>query len=581
MPHIDRAFKKNPILKAQYALALIVSVLLIQPALAQRAPDAGALQQELQRQIDRGAQTDPEFPVLKPKELTPELAGQKKFLVKAYVIQGNTLISTDVLQALIKPWEGRELSVSEIRQATTAISDRYEQDGRVARVFLPVQDIENNTVKIQIIEGRVGNINLVPDDKDAPVRLSDETIKRYLEVGNTSGAFMDSVALERSLIIANEIPGLSIAGSLEAGQTDGAIDIKGMTKRKPLLIGKLEASNYGASSTGVAQAVGNLTLNSLFGIGDLFSADIIESQGSTYVAGAASMPIGYTGWRSGFTISQLQYRTLPGWSSTPTQGSSNTLGLNSTYALQRTARSNMNINFGLDSKRYLNTVDAGTISDYSILSGTAGISGNFRVGTNGFMIWSTNLVAGNLTINDSAQSLSDSLGPQTAGSYGKLTFNASANLPFPDPSVAFVASMSGQLANKNLNSAEQFYLGGPYAMRAYPVAQGGGAQGGILSLELRHFLTPEWTVSAFADAGVVQQYVNTYANWQGLTNADNMYTLADAGLALKWSVENFDVTGSVAFRVGSNPLYNSSGQQLNADNSYRSVQGWIKASWYF
>lgn len=567
--------------RALFLLVALVFYSLTPVTQAQVTPDAGALQQELQRQIERSGVSEPEFPAMKPAESAPDLKGEQKFLVKTFAIQGNTLIPTDELLELIAPWMGRMLTVSEIRQATTAIAERYASDGRIASVFLPIQDIVNNTVTIQIVEGRVGNVIITPDNQSDPIRFPPDSIEKFLKHGNISGDFIESDNLERSLILVNEIPGLSIAASLESGQREGTIDIKGVTKARPIFNGRLEASNYGSGSTGVGQALGNITLNSAFGIGDLIAADLIESLGSTYTAGSASLPVGYSGWRAGLSVSHLQYRTLSDWSPTPTQGSSDTVGLNTTYALQRSARSNANVNFSIDSRRYLNKVDAGTISDYSILSLTAGVSGNVRLGTNGYLTWGSGLVIGNLTINDSAQALSDAAGPLVAGSYGKLTMNASANLPFTDPSTAFVATAYGQLANKNLNTAEQIYLGGPYGIRAYPVAQGGGAQGAILNFELRHHFAPGWTISAFSDVGVVQQYVNPYSDWQGLTNADNVYTLADAGLSLKWSDSNFDVTGAVAFRVGGNPLYNSAGQQLNSDNNYHAVQGWIRAAWYF
>jgi hypothetical protein len=53
------------------------------------------------------------------------------------------------------------------------------------------------------------------------------------------------------------------------------------------------------------------------------------------------------------------------------------------------------------------------------------------------------------------------------------------------------------------------------------------------------------------------------------------------GLTAKYSHGKFLVQAALAFRVGSNPLYNQNGQQLNVDNAYRSPQGWIKGTFYF
>ena len=142
-------------------------------------------------------------------------------------------------------------------------------------------------------------------------------------------------------------------------------------------------------------------------------------------------------------------------------------------------------------------------------------------------------------------------------------------------------SIYGQLANKNLNSAEQFYLGGPYGVRAYPVAQGGGSQGAIASVELSHTYPNQLQLGAFFDAGVVQQYKTTYPGWQGQTNAGNTYPLYATGLLAKYQYEKVQLSAALAFRLGNNPLYNQSGQQLNVNNQYNVTQAWIKGSFYF
>jgi hemolysin activation/secretion protein len=142
-------------------------------------------------------------------------------------------------------------------------------------------------------------------------------------------------------------------------------------------------------------------------------------------------------------------------------------------------------------------------------------------------------------------------------------------------------SIAGQFATQNLNSAEQLYLGGPYGVRAYPVAQSGGAQGGVATIEYRRLLPQNLTLSAFFDAGMIEQYKNTYPGWQGLTNAPNVYSLMGAGLGLKWLSGRWNVAGTVAWKVGTNPLYNQYGQPVNTDGTKTQPRGWITASYSF
>ena len=62
----------------------------------------------------------------------------------------------------------------------------------------------------------------------------------------------------------------------------------------------------------------------------------------------------------------------------------------------------------------------------------------------------------------------------------------------------------GQLANRNLDSSEQFYLGGADAVRAYPQGEAGGDSGYQATAELR-YQTPVkgMSMTLFADVGEV------------------------------------------------------------------------------
>ena len=142
-------------------------------------------------------------------------------------------------------------------------------------------------------------------------------------------------------------------------------------------------------------------------------------------------------------------------------------------------------------------------------------------------------------------------------------------------------NLSGQFANANLNSAEQFYLGGPYGVRAYPVSQAGGSQGAMLNVELQQKLPYETTGIVFFDAGTVQQYKNTFLGWQGQTNAGNVYSLAAAGFGMKYASKGLSVGTTLAWRVGNNPLYSQTGVPVNTDSTNTNPMFWFNLSYQF
>ena len=188
---------------------------------------------------------------------------------------------------------------------------------------------------------------------------------------------------------------------------------------------------------------------------------------------------------------------------------------------------------------------------------------------------------GQLSIRNAIQASNDYQSAETQGNFSKLTFNGSVTQALPFDRTNIIASIYGQFANKNLNSAEQFNLGGPYGVRAYPVSQGGGSQGAIASVEVTHTYENKLQLGAFFDAGLVQQYKNTYANWQGQTHAANTYSLYAAGPTAKYNYEKIQLQGAVAFRIGNNPLFNQKGEQLNVSNQYKAVQAWVKATMFY
>ena len=549
-------------------------------AIAQSGPDAGALQQQLQREVDRNAPlVAPEQLIKKKDKAARAKPGVKAIEVNGFKVTGITLITQAQAQEALKPFLHRQLTLDQIKEAAEAVTNLYAKKGWVAQAVVPPQDVQKGIVTIKIIEGKVGKV-IIKLDKDTQSRLKSGVVTKFVSNGNPPGAFINLNALERDLAILNEIPGSEVSAELSEGDQEETTDILVNTKDTGLFAGKVDLSNYGAANTGPAQAAASLSLNNPSGYGDQVTLDAIGSQGSIYGQLRYGMPVGYDGWRVSAGVSVLDYKSLSSYSSIISQGTAQTYGLYSTYALERTARSNKNVTLNYENKNYNNLTQGVQSSNYHINNLNAGINGsNFLDQT--YVSWGATATVGTLSINNTTQAINDSQGAGTKGGFGKIGFNGSLTQPLPIDRTNLVAYVYGQLANKNLNSAEQLYLGGPYGVRAYPVAQGGGAQGAVASAELNHTLVQNLQVGAFFDAGLIQQYINTYNNWQGQTKANNSYSLYATGLSAKYQYQKVQLSGALAWRVGNNPLYNSSGQQLNTDNQYRSVQGWIKGSLYF
>ncbi len=565
-------------LKPSSIALAVLSICYVFPAFAQ--VDAGALQQQLQREVERERQQIPPESLIK-KQPTPSKpqSGVQAIEVSSFKVTGITLITQEQAQEVLKPFGNRKLTFDQIKEAGAAVANLYTQMGRVAQATIPPQDVVNGQILIKIIEGKVGDV-IIELDKTSPSRLKSEVIQKFIYANNAPGSFIDLNGLERSLAILNETPGNEVSGELSQGSQEESSNIQVNAKDTGLFAGRVDVSNYGASNTGVGQLTGSLSLNNPTGNGDQANLDVIGSEGSVFGQFKYGMPVGYDGWRLAAGVSALDYKSLSSFSSTITQGTAQTYGIYSTYALERKARSNKTVIINFENKNYNNLTSGTQTSNYQINDLSFGVNGN-QFWDQSYLNWGATATAGHLSINNTTQANNDSNGAATQGYFGKLALNGSVTQPLPMERTNLLASIYGQLANKNLNSAEQFYLGGPYGVRAYPVAQGGGSQGAIASVELSHTYPNQLQLGAFFDAGVVQQYKTTYPGWQGQTNAGNTYPLYATGLLAKYQYEKVQLSAALAFRLGNNPLYNQSGQQLNVNNQYNATQAWIKGSFYF
>jgi hemolysin activation/secretion protein len=415
-------------------------------------------------------------------------------------------------------------------------------------------------------------------------RMSVETVKKYFK-GEKDSAYIDTKDLQRKIFILNDLAGISAIGTYEQGKKEGESNFKVVVEDTPFFKSELSAANFGSKSTGSNQALANVSFNNISGIGDLFAVNGIKSSGSDYVQGSYAIPIMQEGLKLAVTASNLNYETLSSFSTTnKSKGDAKTYGANLTYPIHRTDRASLNAKVGFESKDYLNTnvLTAATISDYKIDNLVAGLNGYLYNSDRSSISYNTNLTFGRLKINDATQSASDSTAARTKGSFEKLAFNISRNQSLPELfNTNWLVSVDGQTANKNLNSSEQMSLGGPYAVRAYPTGQGSGSQGVIIKTELQYPYNKEFSFGPFVDVGFIKQYINTYTDWQGQTRAKNDYSLAATGISAKYKYNEFNVDGTLAYRIGDNPLRTTTGEQLNADNDYKKVQAWLRASYSF
>ncbi len=536
----------------------------------QTPPDAGALQQRIES--DRGVPLPAPVPpdrAAMPAEMRPSGVSVE---VRQFRFVGNTLLPVERLNAVVAEYLGRPLGFAQLQDAATAVATVYRDAGWVVRAYLPQQDIRDGIVTIQIVEAVFGGVRL---DGDPPRRVSLESVLAPFHAVQPMGAQVNAEMLDRALLLADDQPGVTVTGALQAGANEGETVLVVKLADEPLLSGDVAMDNTGARSTGEQRLVGTVVLGSPFGLGDQLVTHLIHSQGSDYGRVAWTLPLGADGWRAGINASQLDYDLVaPEFRALAGLGDSSSMGLEASYPLVRSRLKNLFFNLAYDRRSFFNMAGGTTSSAYEIDALTLSLAGNLfdRWGGGGANSASLSLVSGRLDRDGSPNRAADATTTRTHGSYGKLRY-AFARQQVITSEVSLFAAYSGQLANDNLDSSEKFYLGGAHGVRAYPANEGGGAHGQMLNLEARWKVSNQFTATVFHDWGEVTQ--NTHNDFVGAP-VPNTFRLRGHGLSLAWQTPSAHIKAVWARRGGGNPNPATNGR--DQDGSYDLNRWWLIAS---
>lgn len=547
---------------------ILVSVCLlpIQPLLAApSAPDAGALQQQFRQDLPQ-LPAEAATPAPAPADTMP--AEGPTLVVESFIFRGATLLSDAQLEAAVAPHLNRPLDFNGLQQAAAAVGEAYRAAGWLARVYLPEQEVEGNRIILQIIEGTFGQLR---QQSEGLSRLDEARPAGYINVVQVPGSLVNTVKLDRALLLLNDLPGVSAIGNLVPGEAESQTDLVVKLADEPLFNGQLNLDNQGSRSTGADRLNGQISINSPLKQGDQFQGYLSHSEGNDFASLRYSAPLGYTGLRIGINGSYLEYDvTGAEFRAAELSGKSVTWGLDANYPLVRERIRNLYLGASYENKDYRNNSSAGIQSDYQINNVTLSLTGNLfdRIGGGGSNFVNLSLTQGELDL----ATLDLAENPRLSRQFSKFNYLISRQQAVSQ-SLSLYVRLSGQWASENLDSAERFYLGGPSGVRAYPLNEGGGDQGQLVNLELRYRVRPNLVLTGFYDWGRIEQNKD---NSRFLAKP-NRYALDGAGLSFAWSGPGgLELNATYARRLDDNPNPQANGNDqdgsLDKDRFWFSVR---------
>lgn len=558
--------------------ALLLGIILVSSwgeTRAQAAPDAGSLLNQIQRSFPAPRLPDvgPPAPAPKVELLAPQ---GPTLTVKEFAFTGNQLIPSAQLSPLLRSYLGRALTFEDLRNAAAEISLHYRRQGYVAAVSVPKQEVKDGVVLLRVLESRFGGVTIDPASDG---RIAPERLKRLITQAMPPGAPTDMRLLDRGLLLAGDLPGASVTGGLAAGTEEGRSDLVILSRQTPLWSGSVSADNAGARSTGSPRALASVALASPQGQGEQFTADLLKSEGARFGRLGAAMPVGYEGSRVSLGASRMDYELVsPDFVAARLAGESTSWTADYVRPLARSRVFNVNFTAGLESKAFRNTAADAIVSDYEIRSASAGFNANVYDGFLGGGVTSATLqwTAGELDLGGSPNQASVAATTRAEGRFQKLRLGLSRTHNLAE-GLTLVGSFNGQLASKNLDSAEKLFAGGVGGVRAYPVNEGAGDEGYVAALETRWQFATRWQAIAFVDHARLR--VNADNEISGAAPI-NYLSYEGAGLGLSWAGPADTVWRATwSRRLGDNPNPKPDGS--DQDGTLRHDRFWLSVSLSF
>jgi len=502
-------------------------------------PDAGQTIRELQPrpELDEPKSTTP----LQHEEVAvPKVQPQEdvRLMVNAIQVSGNSAISTEELEALLTDLVGGEHTLGELNQGAARVTAYYhEHDYITSRAYIPPQEIEDGVVMINVQEGLIGKRRI-----NNQSRLSDQQVGEYLSEIKR-GDVLQEAPVERALFLLNETPGVGAArATLQPGASVGASDIIVELSPSDPYSANIHVDNYGNYYTGENRLGAELGLNSPLKIGDLVTLRALTSdQDLAYAYIAYQVPVGGSGLRLGGTYSGTSYSLGKELASLQSHGKATVGSLFTVYPFMRSQKSNLTGTLTLEDKQ-LNDTDLFSSRDKQVKVATFDLMGNHQdtFGGGGITMFDLAISPGRLSM-DAASLWIDELTVHTNGPFTRFYYNFNRLQRLTDRSSLSLA-LTGQLANKNLNSSEQFSLGGAYGVRAYPQGEAYGDEGRLATVELRHSFSLTLQGVMFFDAGSVVINRDPY-----LSGANTRF-ISGGGVGVNAKVFGIDIKADLAVR---------------------------------
>ena len=413
--------------------------------------------------------------------------------VTSVAVEGVTAYPLPDITALTAGLVGPATPLTQIDAARLAILQRYRADGYVLSAVSVNFDVPSGRLRYIVTEGHIAAVKL-----DGDIGPAGTQVLRFLN-HLTDVQPINSATLERYLLLAQDVPGVTLHAVLQPSADDpGALTLIAQVSRQAVS-GLVTIDNRAFVDTGPIEALGLVDFNSMSEFGERTELQFYHTFPNSEIFGQGA----FETFLGGSGLKLRIYGGSGATSPTGALGDQNYEGLTTvfggqlSYPVIRSRQQTLNVHLNFDAIQ--TTVSIGT--PLSVPES----SDSLRVvrGTADYAITDLLLGADRSAVNTAQARLSQGLqilganagdlpnsprlGEQT--NFTKFDFQLSRTqtlfTPWQGASVALMGLVGGQWTRDVLPLSEEFYLGGMQYTRGYYSGQVTGDNALVTTAELQ------------------------------------------------------------------------------------------------
>ncbi|MFC3153379.1 ShlB/FhaC/HecB family hemolysin secretion/activation protein [Litoribrevibacter euphylliae] len=275
--------------------------------------DPGARDRELQRREERleQKQRQDNSPVIDDGSESSEEASsdtaETTFKLNSIRFTKSELLTRDELTAIVKPWLGKDVSLSDLNKIVDQVNKLYRAKSIfTATALLPKQEIKDGVVIIRIVEGKLGKVGV-----EGNGYLSEDYVQSWLE-DQKNNTNIDIKFLEKDIQRFNRVNDQRLVAELRAGETFGLTDIVVNVQEPERNTFQLFADNYGYESSGENEVGFYYQRQKLWLDGDRSLFYTTRTKGASSYSVSYNAPVKNTGLRLGMSGSYSDTEVVEG-----------------------------------------------------------------------------------------------------------------------------------------------------------------------------------------------------------------------------------------------------------------------------